>query len=64
MKFVTLTEQEYQLFIQKHAVHYTQSIAHYNYRQKHKKDVNLLGVKDNEEVIDACLISEAQFLKL
>ncbi|POC80282.1 methicillin resistance protein, partial [Vibrio vulnificus] len=53
MKFVTLTEQEYQLFIQKHAVHYTQSIAHYNYRQKYKKDVHLVGVKDNEEVIAA-----------
>ena len=64
MKFVTLTEQEYQLFIQKHAVHYTQSIAHYNYRQKYKKDVHLVGVKDNEEVIAACLLSEAQVLKI
>ncbi len=64
MKFVTLTEQEYQLFIQKHAVHYTQSIEHYNYRQKYKKDVHLVGVKDNEEVIAACLLSEAQVLKI
>ncbi|ESV30112.1 aminoacyltransferase, partial [Staphylococcus epidermidis APO27] len=64
MKFVTLTEQEYQLFIEKHVVHYTQSIEHYNYRQKHKKDVHLVGVKDNEEVIAACLLSEAQVLKI
>ncbi|WP_145369243.1 peptidoglycan bridge formation glycyltransferase FemA/FemB family protein, partial [Staphylococcus epidermidis] len=60
----TLTQQEYQLFIQKHLVHYTQSIQHYNYTQKHKKHLHFLPLKHNHQLIPPSLLSQPQLLKI
>ncbi|MBO1198140.1 aminoacyltransferase [Staphylococcus simiae] len=63
MYFTLLTEQEYDNFINHHPAHFTQSIEQYRYRKQHNNDVHLVGVKDNNEVLAACLLSEARALK-
>ena len=63
MKFVNLTSEEFEQLLQKIS-HYTQSSIHYNNRSKTKGDVHLVGVKDGQEdVIAACLLTEARSLK-
>ncbi|MCG2243412.1 aminoacyltransferase [Staphylococcus caprae] len=64
MYFTTLTEREYQDFINSTPVHFTQSIDQYRFRKNKNNDVHLVGVKDNDEVIGACLLSEARALKI
>lgn len=65
MKFVQLSETEFQNFVNNHFSHYTQSSQHFCYRNKFQNDVHLVGVKDNEgTVIAACLLTEAQALKV
>ncbi|MGV3244333.1 aminoacyltransferase [Staphylococcus sp. 11261D007BR] len=60
MKFVQLTEDEFQHFADTHFSHYTQSSALY-----HAQDnAHLVGVKnDQDQVIAACLLTEARALK-
>lgn len=60
MKFVQLTEDEFQQFADTHFSHYTQSSALY-----HAQDnAHLVGVKnDQDQVIAACLLTEARALK-
>ncbi|WP_260844001.1 aminoacyltransferase [Staphylococcus epidermidis] len=36
----------------------------YKYREKDKKEVDLVGVKENEEVIGGCLVCEGEVLKI
>ena len=63
MKFVNLTSEEFEQFTSENFSHYTQSSIHYN-RSKTKGDVHLVGVKDDQEdVIAACLLTEARSLK-
>lgn len=65
MKFVKLEEKEFENFTEKHFSHYTQSSIHYKNRNEMKNDVHLVGVKDdNNQVIAACLLTEARALKL
>ena len=64
MKFVNLTSEEFEQFTSENFSHYTQSSIHYNNRSKTKGDVHLVGVKDGQEdVIAACLLTEARSLK-
>ena len=64
MKFVNLTSEEFEQFTSENFSHYTQSSIHYNNRSKTKCDVHLVGVKDDQEdVIAACLLTEARSLK-
>lgn len=64
MKFVNLTSEEFEQFTSENFSHYTQSSIHYNNRLKTKGDVHLVGVKDDQEdVIAACLLTEARSLK-
>ena len=64
MKFVNLTSEEFEQFTSENFSHYTQSSIHYSNRLKTKGDVHLVGVKDDQEdVIAACLLTEARSLK-
>ena len=64
MKFVNLTSEEFEKFTSENFSHYTQSSIHYSNRLKTKGDVHLVGVKDDQEdVIAACLLTEARSLK-
>ena len=64
MKFVNLTSEEFEQFTSENFSHYTQSSIHYNNRSKTKGDAHLVGVKDDQEdVIAACLLTEARSLK-
>lgn len=64
MKFVNLTSEEFEQFTSENFSYYTQSSIHYNNRSKTKGDVHLVGVKDDQEdVIAACLLTEARSLK-
>ncbi|WP_436862266.1 aminoacyltransferase [Staphylococcus caeli] len=63
MRFCNLTIEEFEAFTNKSFVHYTQSSLHYKYRLKHKKDVHLVGVKKDNKVIAACLLTEARAFK-
>ncbi|MCG2542464.1 aminoacyltransferase [Staphylococcus epidermidis] len=64
MKFVNLTSEEFEQFTSENFSHYTQSSIHYNNRSKTKGNVHLVGVKDDQEdVIAACLLTEARSLK-
>ncbi|MCG7338922.1 aminoacyltransferase [Staphylococcus sp. ACRSN] len=63
MNFTKLSEEEYDNFINDHFVHYTQSVEQYQYRHQKKNDVHLVGVKDNNTVLAACLLTEAKALK-
>ncbi|MFW3603335.1 aminoacyltransferase [Staphylococcus caprae] len=64
MFFTKLTESEYQNFIDRHPVHFTQSIDQYNFRKKQKNDAHLVGVKDKGNVVAACLLTEARVMKI
>lgn len=64
MNFTTLKPAEYSEFVNNNFVHYTQSIAHYNYRQDNGGCVHLVGVKNGDEVLAACLITEARALRI
>ncbi|MCD8916211.1 aminoacyltransferase [Staphylococcus simulans] len=65
MHFTNLTEEEFGNFTKNHFSHYTQSARHYHNRNKLHKDVHLVGVKDdNNQVIAACLLTEARSMKL
>lgn len=64
MYFTHLNIDEFENFIHNHAAHYTQSANHFRYRNQHKNDVHIVGVKDNEDnVIAACLLTEARSFK-
>lgn len=64
MYFLTLTEEEFDGFIKRNFSHYTQSKNHYAYRNKFKKDVHIVGVKNEQnEVIAATLLTEARSMK-
>ena len=63
MQFVTLTTEEFDTYTRTHSSHYTQSVAHFNFRQK-QGIAHLVGVKDDaQNVIAACLLTEARSLK-
>ncbi|CAC7669102.1 endopeptidase resistance protein [Staphylococcus aureus] len=64
MKFSTLSEEEFTNYTKKHFKHYTQSIELYNYRNKINHEAHIVGVKnDKNEVIAACLLTEARIFK-
>lgn len=64
MFFTNLTEKEYANFINHHSVHFTQSLEQYQYRKENRGDVHLVGVKDKQNVVAACLLSEARAMKI
>lgn len=64
MKFVELTNEEYKQFVDEHFSHYTQTDAHFTGRKKLGLDVQLVGVKENDTVIAACLLTKARVFKL
>lgn len=65
MEFVNLDVDEFNLFVKSHFSHYTQSAEQYNFRNNSSKDCHLVGVKDSQQnVIAACLLTEAQSLKV
>lgn len=47
MQFLKLSKEEFDKFTQENLSHYTQSLNHFEYRNKHKKDVHIVGVKNN-----------------
>lgn len=64
MYFTQLSVEAFDDFVTKHFSHYTQDRGHYAYRNQNKHDVHLVGVKsDQDEVIAACLLTEARALK-
>lgn len=64
MYFTKLEVNEFEIFTNNHFSHYTQSSNHFNYKNNLKKDVHLVGVKDNEDnILAACLLTEARSLK-
>lgn len=63
MQFVTLTTEEFDTFTRNHFSHYTQSVPHLKFRQQ-QGVAHLVGVKDEaQNVIAACLLTEARSLK-
>ncbi|UXS75752.1 aminoacyltransferase [Staphylococcus chromogenes] len=63
MQFVTLTTEEFETFTRNHFSHYTQSVPHLKFRQQ-QGVAHLVGVKDEaQNVIAACLLTEARSLK-
>lgn len=64
MYFTQLSVEAFDDFVTKHFSHYTQDRGHFEYRNQNKHDVHLVGVKnDQDEVIAACLLTEARALK-
>lgn len=64
MQFLKLSKEEFDKFTQENFSHYTQSLNHFEYRNKHKKDVHIVGVKNNNgQVIAASLLTEARALR-
>lgn len=64
MKFCELSIDEYDSFVNEEFSHYTQSRAHYEGRQKLGLDVHIVGVKEGNRVIAACLLNGAPSFKL
>lgn len=64
MYFTSLNTNEFEAFVKKNFAHYTQSKEHFQYRNQHKKDAHLVGVKnENNDVLAACLLTEARCFK-
>lgn len=64
MQFLKLSKEEFDKFTQENFSHYTQSLNHFEYRNEHKKDVHIVGVKNNNgQVIAASLLTEARALR-
>ncbi|GGB02427.1 aminoacyltransferase [Macrococcus hajekii] len=63
MIFCELNPDEYEWFVNEHFSHYTQSRVHYDYRAK-KSEVYLVGVKENGQLLAACLLTGARAMKL
>lgn len=64
MQFSKLSNEEFDNFTRENFSHYTQSLNHFEYRNKHKKDTHIVGVKDeNGKVIAASLLTEARALR-
>lgn len=63
MKFCELTPEEFESFVNAHFSHYTQSRVHYDYKKEHHEPVYLVGVKDGNEVLAACLLNSAPAFK-
>lgn len=64
MQFLKLSKEEFDKFTQENFSHYTQSLNHFEYRDKYKKDVHIVGVKNNNgQVIAASLLTEARALR-
>ncbi|MBI5974831.1 aminoacyltransferase [Staphylococcus canis] len=64
MYFTNLSVEEFSFFTKNNFSHYTQSSNHYKYRNLVKKDVHLVGVKnENGDILAACLLTEARCLK-
>lgn len=64
MQFLKLSKEEFDKFTQENFSHYTQNLNNFEYRNKHKKDVHIVGVKNNNgQVIAASLLTEARALR-
>lgn len=63
MKFCELTPSEYEAFVNTNFSHYTQTVIHHDYRKETKQSVYLVGVKENNQIIAACLLTSARALK-
>lgn len=64
MQFVILDRLEFDQFSKQHFKHYTQSIKLYDYRYQKNNDAHIVGVKnEKQEIIAACLLTEARILK-
>ncbi|TDM02130.1 aminoacyltransferase [Macrococcus carouselicus] len=63
MKFCELTIDEFDSFVTAEFSHYTQSRAHYEGRKALNMDVHLVGVKEGERVLAACLLNGAPSFK-
>ncbi|RXK18420.1 aminoacyltransferase [Macrococcus sp. DPC7161] len=63
MKFCELNVVEYEQFVNTHFSHYTQMQYHYDYKMDHNEPVHLVGVKDGDTVLAACLLTGAKVFK-
>ncbi|TDM10470.1 aminoacyltransferase [Macrococcus lamae] len=63
MKFCNLTIDEFESFVNDEFSHYTQSRVHYEGRKALGLDVHLVGVKEGEKVLAACLLNGAPSFK-
>lgn len=63
MKFCNLTIEEFESFVNDHFSHYTQSRAHFAGRQTLNLDIHLVGVKEGDKVLAACLLNGAPSFK-
>ncbi|RXK18606.1 aminoacyltransferase [Macrococcus sp. DPC7161] len=63
MIFCELTKEEFSRYVNEKFSHYTQSTALYDYKVKHNQPVYIVGVKENDQVIAACLLNSARALK-
>lgn len=63
MKFCELQPDEFESFVNEHFSHYTQSRIHYDYKVEHNEPVHIVGVKEGDEVLAACLLTSARAFK-
>lgn len=64
MKFSELTKDEYVQFVQSYDSHFAQSIELYDYLKSTKQNVYLVGVKEGEKILAACLLTATRALKI
>ncbi|UBH08724.1 aminoacyltransferase [Macrococcus armenti] len=63
MKFCELQPSEFESFVNENFSHYTQSRIHFDYKHEHDEPVYLVGVKEGDEVLAACLLNSAPAFK-
>ncbi|MCE4957409.1 aminoacyltransferase [Macrococcoides caseolyticum] len=63
MQFCELSPSEFESFVNSHFSHYTQSRIHYDYKHNNNEPVYLVGVKEGDEVLAACLLNSAPVFK-
>lgn len=63
MIFTKLSIEEFNTFVDHHFSHYTQVKDLYIYRKERHLGAHLVGVKENNTVIAACLLTDARVLK-
>ena len=64
MKFTKLNINEYRSFVEQQFSHYTQSMDLYDYRINRAGGVHIVGVKENGNVVAACLLTDARIFKV
>lgn len=64
MKFVNLTRQELDEFSKQKDSHITQLGVHYDLKQHENIETHIVGVKENNDIIAACLLTATPVMKV